>query len=306
MFKYIYIHTHRVHLLILASWALLFSRPSDCFLFQRLKARYCWRRHRWQVELARDPSAFDSSVFSKVDTHLPTGKPFPNGYWSSVTRRWTILIHFIPHTHGSIYQWSRWFGDVNRIWQDASTAESARATALGQIPGRYARDVSTWRDADLDTFASFLQFMPEHVAVHLWSGIMNLCWCAPFFGHIWVSLPVSHLHSTWFQRTCCDLQQTLEAWLRESRAGREWHISPSENIARNCNVLLRAKEQPDPPAELEAWDHRHGGYNCCRFVWLQHEPQLELVWSHQPRFWSHSMWFYVLVLHCKWPHCCFI
>ena len=71
------------------------------------------------------------------------------------------MNHFIPHTHGSIYQWSRWFDDVNRIWQDASTAESARATALGQIPGRYARDVSTWRDADLDTFASFLQFMPE-------------------------------------------------------------------------------------------------------------------------------------------------
>ena len=85
------IYIYRVHLLILASWALLFSRPSGCFLFQRLKARYCWRRHRWKVELARDPSAFDSSVFSKVDTHLPTGKTFPNGYWSSVTRRWTIL-----------------------------------------------------------------------------------------------------------------------------------------------------------------------------------------------------------------------
>ena len=48
--------------------------------------------------------------------------------------------------------------DVDPIWQDASTAQSAWATALWKIPGRYARDVSMWkdpRDADPDTFAWF-------------------------------------------------------------------------------------------------------------------------------------------------------
>ena len=121
-----------VHLSVLASWARLLARfisilkayrltsTTGRFLFQRLKARYCWRRHRWQVELAREPSAFDQ--------RLPRGKAFPMvigqmlaedesiyqwSFWDSIDRmvKWSYQFKaswrmIIPH--GSIYQWSRY------------------------------------------------------------------------------------------------------------------------------------------------------------------------------------------------------